>query len=235
MRTTWWFIAGCALIGCDGGHAPPTETVIQTQGNKEEARLAVGSAAFLDSALQNQDLGEVERLAFSIGVLAGSVAIGSETGPGGTRTPFPEPVAPPQAAATGCDVNGCTFDHYWEQTLYAYLIDGVVRVQETAGTRSIDIALRASEGQGAALNPTMYVNGALQVTPTTVNGAVTLVTTYPDRREEPQSLRYQAVTFDPAADLSSTTPVSGSISAEWTTADYDTGVYTTLAATVQFP
>jgi len=43
------------------------------------------------------------------------------------------------------------------------------------------------------------------------------------------------VTFDPGADLSTATPVSGSISAEWTAADYDTGVYTTLAATVSFP
>ena len=56
-----------------------------------------------------------------------------------------------------------------------------------AGTRSIDIALRASEGKGAVLDPTDYEDGELQVTPTTLNGAITSVTTYPDRREEPAS------------------------------------------------
>jgi hypothetical protein len=75
----------------------------------------------------------------------------------------------------------------------------------------------------------------LQVTPTTVDGAITLVTTYTDGREEPQSLRYQAVTFDPGADRFTVMPFSGSISAEWTTAGYDTGAYTTLATTVPFP
>jgi hypothetical protein len=58
------------------------------------------------------------------------------------------------------------------------------------------------------------------------------VITYPDRREEPQSVRYQAVTFDSGPGPYTATPLAGSISAEWTSADYDTGVYTTQAATV---
>jgi len=68
-----------------------------------------------------------------------------------------------------------------------------------------------------------------------VTGAITRVTTYPDRREEPQSVRFQGVSFDPGADLSTATPISGSISAEWTRAESGTGAYKTLAATVPFP
>lgn len=235
----WVFVAGGLLMGCGGSHAPgaevETEKVIQTEGNKEEAFFATRFAVWLDNALRANDLDEVQRLAFAIGLEGGGVAIGKEVGSGGSRTPFPEPVSPPQAATTGCNGAGCTFDHYWQQTLYAYLINGSVQVEDAAGTRSIEIDLRASDGRGSTESSTTYVTGALQVTPTTVNGAVTLVTTYTDRREEPQSVRYQAVTFDPGADPITLTPISGSISAEWTTADYNTGVYTTLVATVPFP
>jgi len=239
MRLTWLLVAGCMLIGCDDGHAPPTEaeteSVIQTEGNTEEAIFAVRSVAMLANALRNREVDEVQRLAFSIGRLPGDVTIAPHIGSGGSRTPFPEPMPPPQVATTACDDTGCTFDHYWEDSIYACLIAGSVRTQVVAGTQSIEIALRASNCKSATLDPTTYVNGALQVTPTTVNGAITEVTTYPDRREAPESIRYQAVTFDPGADPSTLTPVSGSISAEWTTADYDTGVYKTLAATVPFP
>jgi len=234
MRAIWVFVAAGVLIGCGGdGRAPATETVVQTEGNKDEAVTAARTAARLDEALQNRDVDEVQSLVISIGVLAGHVAIAREIGSGGSRTPFPEPVPPPQQATTACDDTGCTYDRYLQETLYADLVDGSVRAQGAAGTRSIDIALRVTGGWGDALHTTMYVTGALQLTPTTVNGTITLVRTYPDRREQPESIRYQAVTFDP--DPSTTTPLSGSVAAEWTTADYDTGVYTTLAATVPFP
>lgn len=226
------------LIGCGDGHAPPagpeTESVIQSEGNKEKAILAVRSVARLRNALQNHDVDEVQRLVFSIALLPGDVARAT-IGGGGSRTPFAEPTPPPQVATTACDDTGCTYDHYWQNDIYAYLIDGSVRAQVVASTWSVDIALRASEGKSSAIDTTDYVNGDLQVTPTTLTGAITRVTTYPDRREEPQSIRFQSVTFDPGADLTTATPRSGSISAEWTAADYDTGVYQALAATVPFP
>jgi hypothetical protein len=235
IRATWVFVASFCLIGCGGVHAPATttETVIQTKGNKNGVLWAVRSAVALDRALNNGDVAEVDRLAFAIGRLGGDVTIAEQIGIGGSRTPFPEPVPPPQPATTACDGAGCTFNHYLEVNIYPYVIDGSVRVQDAAGTRSIDIDLRAGMGTDA-LHTTTYVTGALQMTPTTVNGAVTSVTTYPDRIEEPQSVRYQAVTFDSGPDPYAATPLSGFISAEWTS-DYATGVYTTLATTVALP
>lgn len=230
------FVCGCDPASVDGGDAAPTETVIQTQGNKESAVVAVRFAAGLDEALERGDLNEVRRLAFAIARLAGDIALAPPLGYGGSRTPFSEPVPPPQPAGTGCDSAGCTFNHYRDPGIYSSLNDGIVRVQEVAGTRSIEIALRSSETTSATLDPTTYVNGTLQVSESTVTGAVTDVTTYPDRREEPESVRFESVTFDRGADpITSATPLSGSVAGEWTSAEYDTGVYTTRFATVPFP
>jgi len=243
MRAGWVFVGVATVLGCDGGNewlAPPNDTVFQTSGNKSDALTAARTPLWLESALRNRDLDEVQWRVFSLGSLAAGVTIAPKIAVGGSRTSYPTPMPPPQALTTSCDDRGCEYDDYRNvETAWSgeHLIEGNVHTEVAAGTRTIDIALQSTDVMLFPTDLTTYVNGHLEVTPTSVNGAVTVVDVSARGGETPSFISYNAVTFEPAADPATIIPVSGEISAEWTSVNSNTGMNGTHTriATVRFP
>lgn len=213
MGTVVWIAtAGCGAAGPEG--EPSLGTVTQTTGDKGAAVLIIGRMWALMDAAANQRLNDVSLLPTGIVVLAADATFGDNLGKSPLVSLPPRPPVPAGEASTRCDASGCAFVDYLQDTLYADRVEGAVTLTSTGNSRQLSIGLVVRDGPSAAVDFTQVIDGAIEVTGTTMRGELTSWNTMPEagNRTEIQTLVIEGVdSIDSRAALVGTDPSSGTV------------------------
>jgi len=213
---------GNAITPASGGDAgvtdqipPKPSRIVETSGNKCLALSGIRKTWSLLDALRQKNprlvTDRILRLAFlgdDVTVASGPecTPVGPETSGSGVQTIADE---------ASCDASGCNFDDYsFISGIDHYRMTGAIRITSDDARRTVSIDL-SFINPGWSNGEPARITGTLVATERSLDGSIREV-----QSGDGQSMRFIGLTYEDGVDLVEATPTSGSLYAEWHSAEH---------------